>query len=350
MRGNDLYSQEARNRRVTAALFAGFFLLLLSLGLGLDLYLYGSVERVGFPLATTIALSFAALDGAVSYFYGGAVVAGSLGARPPDIKNPSHRMLHNVVTEMALASGLPLPRILVMPEASPNALATGRGPGHAAIVVTEGLLERLDRQELEAVVAHEMGHIRNLDVLTMTVVGVLLGTVAILSDWALRTWRYSGLGPRRRGRSVLALVILALFIAISPVVARLIAMAVSRSREYQADAAAAEFTRDPLSLARALEKIAGDTTPLGSATRGTAHLFICDPLRRRLGHRSGRMADLLCTHPPVEKRIERLRRMACGGDQRAAAGTAPAGSPALVRASCREGAAPGTQTPLDSQA
>jgi heat shock protein HtpX len=315
---NDFYSQQRRNRRVTALLMAGFFVLVALLALAVDLYTFGSFKSLGFPLATVLALSFASINGALAYYQGGAIVMKALGARPLAYKNARHRQLHNIVTEMALASGLPMPRVFVMDDPSPNAFATGRGPRRASIVVTEGLLEALSREELQAVVAHEMGHIRNLDILTMTVVSVLVGTVAILSDWAVRTWRYGGMKGRRRGKGLglLVLIVIALFIIISPLVSRIIAMAVSRSREYLADASSAEFTRNPSALASALEKISGASTPLRAATRGTAHLFISDPMKRPLNERDGRLADLLSTHPPIESRVERLRKMAYIGERR----------------------------------
>ncbi len=331
---NDFYSQERRNRRVTALLMAGFFVILALLGLAVDLYTFGSFEAFGFPLATFLALSFATINGALAYYHGSAIVMRSLGAKHLSYKNARHRQLHNIVVEMALASGLPMPRIYVMDDPSPNAFATGRGPRHAAIVVTEGLLETLNREELQAVVAHEMGHIRNLDILTMTVVSVLLGTVAILSDWAIRTWRYGGMKGRRRGKGLgaLLIIIIALFVIISPLVSRLIAMAVSRSREYMADASSAEFTRNPGALAQALEKISRADTPLGAATRGTAHLFIINPLGRALNEKEGRIADLLSTHPPIEKRIERLRKMAYIGERGEARGENVNPAPRLARA------------------
>ncbi len=325
---NDFYSQERRNRRVTALLMTGFFIFTAMVGLAVDLYSFGSIRAFGFPLATVLALSFAVFNGALAYYKGGAILMKALGARPLAYKNAGHRRLHNVVTEMALASGLPMPRVFVMDDPSPNAFATGRGPRRAAIVVTEGLLDTLSREELQAVVAHEMGHIKNLDVLTMTVVSVLVGTVAILSDWAVRTWRYGGMRGRRRGRGLgmLALIVIALFIIVSPLVSRIIAMTVSRSREYLADASSAEFTRNPGALAAALEKISSAPAPLRAATRGTAHLFIADPMKRPLSEKDGRLADLLSTHPPIESRIERLRKMAyiSGGRDLKSAGVSPA--------------------------
>ncbi len=309
---NDFYSQKRRNRNVTVLLMAAFFALLILLGLAVDLYSYGSIEAFGFPVATTASLALASINSAGAYFYGDAILMKSLRAVPLDIENPSHRKLHNIVTEMALASGLPMPRIFIIPDPSPNAFATGRNARKASIVVTEGLLNIMNREELQGVIGHEMGHIKNLDILTMTVVAVLVGTVAILSDWAIRTWRYGGMRGRRRGKGLgaIVIIIIALFIIISPLVSRIIAMAVSRGREYQADASSAEFTRNPLALASALEKIGQATSPLKTAHRGTAHLFICDPMKRRLNEKKGGLANLLSTHPPLESRVRRLRKMA----------------------------------------
>ena len=172
----------------------------------------------------------------------------------------------------------------------------------------------MNREELQAVVAHEMGHIKSFDILTMTVVTVLVGTVSILSDWAVRTWRYGGIRPRRSmkdrgGIHPLILFLIGFFVLLSPLFSRIIAMSVSRNREYQADASAAEFTRNPLALASALKKIAAHTSPLKKARRATAHLFISDPLRRRLDDKEGFVADVFSTHPPIEERIRRLEAM-----------------------------------------
>jgi len=310
---DDLYSQQRRNRRRTAFFMLVFFLFVAAVGFCVDIYTYGGLAGLGFPVATTVAASFAVFNGIVSYYYGSSLVLFSTGARELSLENSSHRRLHNVVTEMALASGLPMPRVHVLADPSPNAFATGRGPETASIVVTQGLLDVMNREELQAVVAHEMGHIKSSDVLLMTVVSVLVGMVSMLSDWAVRTWRYGGVRPRSRSRArtnPFLLLVIALFVLVSPLVSRIIAMAVSRQREYQADVSAAWFTRNPLALASALEKIASAASPLRSARRGTAHLFICDPLKRRTGEKEGLFADVLSTHPPVGRRIEKLRKMA----------------------------------------
>ena len=215
---------------------------------------------------------------------------------------------------MALASGLPMPKVYVIPDPAPNAFATGRDPQHAVIGVTEGLLQTMNREELQAVIAHEMGHVKNQDILLMTVVTVLVGTIVLLSDWALRVWRFGGMRPRRdsksKGQNPLILLLIVLLVLLAPLLSRIIAMMVSRQREYLADTSSAEFTRNPAALASALEKIGKASSPVMTAHKGTAHLFISDPLHRELDNKEGLVADVLSTHPPIEKRIERLKRMA----------------------------------------
>lgn len=292
-----------------------FFVFVVMLGFAVDVYTYGNIDFNRVPVATLFAASFAGVNGIVSYYFGDSVVLRSLGATSLTFEDQTHKKLHNVVTEMALASGLPMPKVYIIPDPAPNAFATGRNPENSSVVVTQGLLDTMTREELQAVVAHEMGHIKSCDILTMTVVAVLVGTVSLLSDWAVRTWRYGGIRPRRNlkdrnGIHPLALLVIALFVLLSPLASRIIAMAVSRSREYQADASAAEFTRNPLSLATALEKINASTSPLRTARKGTAHFFISDPLKRKLDNSEGFLADVLSTHPPIEKRIELLKRMA----------------------------------------
>lgn len=310
----DIYSLQRRNRKITIALMICFILLVGLLGYAIDLYSFGTFGMTGLPVATIIALSLAGINGFTSYFYGDKIVLSSLHATPLVFENPSHKRLHNVVTEMALASGLPLPKIYVINDPAPNAFATGRNPENATVGVTQGLLDTMNREELQAVIAHEMGHIKNYDILTMTVVTVLLGTVTLLSDWAVRTWRYGGIrtkkGSRSKGLHPIILILIILLVMISPLISRIIAMAVSRQREYQADASSAEFTRNPLALASALEKIAQSRSPMRAAHRATAHLFISDPLQRRLDDKEGLFADIFSTHPPLQGRIDRLRKMA----------------------------------------
>lgn len=307
----DFYARQSRNRRQTALLIAGFVLLFTLFGSTLDTAYYGYLSGgAPFPIITAIALTVSLGVSAIAYQCGGSLVLRSLLAEPLRADNSEHRELHNIVTEIALAAGLPRPRVLVIPDPSPNALAIGRDPSHAAIAVTEGALALLNREETQGVVAHEMAHIGNRDTLVMTVVAVLLGGVVMLADWARRNWYFA---RRRRGSGqvLFGLVVLTL-IAVSPLLSRLIAMAVSRQREYLADATAVEFTRNPYGLAAALAKIDASQSPLRAATRGTAHLFIVNPLKRRGEEGEGRWADLFSSHPPIAHRIAILRGMTSG--------------------------------------
>lgn len=263
-----------------------------------------------FPVATVFALGFAAFTTLTAYYGGPDIILSSLGAEKLNLQLPEHRELQNVVTEMALASGSTMPRVYVIFDPAPNALATGTNEKNAAICVTSGLLTLLDREETQGVVAHELSHIRNEDILLMTLVSILLGGIAILSDWGRRGF-YSARTGRRLGRkNPLLFIPLLILIALSPLIAQLLAMAVSRQREYLADATAAQYTRNARGLARALEKIRDAAMPFHKASRGTAHLFIINPLRRRLEDRESALADLLTSHPPIDHRIALLYRMA----------------------------------------
>jgi heat shock protein HtpX len=244
-----------------------------------------------------------------AYGFGANLILASVGAEGLDVKIPEHRELHNVVTEMALASGCPMPKVHVVFDPAPNAFATGRDEKSAAICVTTGLLAMLNREETQGVVAHEMAHIKNRDIRVMMLVSVLLGGVALLSDWAQRSFFHSRHGRRGDGNVFIVIPAL-LLILLSPLISRLLAMAVSRQREYLADATAVEFTRNPLGLASALEKIRDADIPFQKASRGTAHLFIASPFRRRVNERDGKLADLLSTHPPINRRILLLNQMA----------------------------------------
>lgn len=305
----DFYSRQTLNRRRTEVIVAGFLLFFSALGLGIDALWAGFLDPGGepFPVVTAIALGVALAMSCGAYFRGAELVMASLHARPLNLEDPEHQQLYNIVTEIALGSGLPQPRIYVIPDQTPNALSAGRDPQHAIVAVTQGLLNLCDREETQGVIAHELAHIGNRDTLTMTLVGVLFGGAVMLADWARRAL-YFGSG-RRRSNPLLVLLVVVL-IAVTPLLARLLAMAVSRQREYLADATAAQFTRDPLGLARALEKIGAATSPLQAATRGTAPFFISNPWPRRVDERDGWLADLLSTHPPLTQRIAILRAMA----------------------------------------
>lgn len=304
----DFFARQRFNRRRSALLITVFALLLGALGLGIDVTWLG-IEHDGIPLplATAVALAVAAGMGLLGYFRGAQLVMGSLCAEPINLQDPEHRQLSNIVNEMALACGLPKPQIVVIADSAPNALAAGRDPAHAVIGVTQGLLQLLDREETQGVIAHEVAHIGNRDTLTMTLVGVLFGSVLMLADWARRTLSVSSEG--RRGSIVLFAVVLVM-VVLTPILSRLLAMAVSRQREYLADATAARLTRNPLGLARALERIGGQKSPLRAATRGTAHLFFSNPWPRTVDEREGRWSDLFSTHPPISRRVAILKAMA----------------------------------------
>jgi heat shock protein HtpX len=287
-----------------------FLLFFFLVGFSID-YLYLDAFTAGgpsLPIATLIALGSSATMAYTGYRQGSKLILTSVGAEQLDIQIPEHRELHNVVTEMALASGCRMPKVYVTYDPAPNAIATGRDQESAAICVTTGLLTLLGREETQGVVAHEMAHIKNNDTLVMLLITLLLGGMVLLSDWAQRSI-FGARSLRRPSCQALLALPMLLLIVISPLVSRLLAMAVSRQREYLADAAAVEFTRNPRGLVMALEKIRDAGMPFQKATRGTAHLFFINPLRRRIDSSDGRLADLLSSHPPINRRILLLYQM-----------------------------------------
>ena len=308
----DFVARQAHNQRWSAALVAVFILFFLFVGLTIDYLYFDAFTPAGpaLPLATIFSLGLATVTTLTAYYGGSDIILSSLGAEKLNLRIPEHRELHNIVTEMALASGSAMPRLYVIFDPAPNALATGTNEKNAAICVTTGLLTLLDREETQGVVAHEISHIRNEDVLLMTLVSVLLGGIAILADWGRRGFYSSRTGRQVSRKNPLVFIPLLLLIALSPLIARLLAMAVSRQREYLADATAAEYTRNPGGLAQALEKIRDAAMPFHKATRGTAHLFFVNPLRRRVDDSDSKLADLLASHPPIAHRIQLLYQMA----------------------------------------
>jgi heat shock protein HtpX len=318
----NIYEQQAHNKLLTVVVLALFILFVGFLGFGFDLFLLGyGFEAEGnrglpLPIGTIVALGIGAAAAFRSAYNGDAAVLGSATAAPILDGNPKYRQLVNVVEEMSIASGIPQPKVYLIPDPDPNAFATGRDPNHASLAVTEGLVEKLSRDELQAVVAHEMGHIRNYDIRLMTVVASLIGAVMLLTEFGTRIFQFGGgrSGRRSSRRSGGGIAFLFVFwiiaLILAPVVSRCLAMAVSRQREYLADAAGAELTRNPLALASALEKIDAADDPTRSIKKGTAHLCIADPLGREANEREGFLANLLSTHPPIEKRITLLKAMA----------------------------------------
>ncbi|WP_291990466.1 M48 family metallopeptidase [Luteitalea sp.] len=259
-----------------------------------------------------IAAGISLLLSIISYYGGDRMILAVSHARP--IQHDDDPELFNVVEEMAIAAGAPMPGVYVIDDSAPNAFATGRDPRHAAITVTSGLRTKLTRDELQGVVAHEMSHIGNYDIRLMLLMAVLIGTVVMLSDFLWQTLFWSSVtGGRRRSRDesggnpiALVLVVFAVLLGIlAPLLARIIQLAVSREREYLADASAVELTRYPEGLASALRKIDGDPEVLESANRGTAHLFIANPIKK-FEERAG---SVFASHPPIGERIRRLESL-----------------------------------------
>ena len=318
----DLFQQQASNRRRTWLVMAVFVAFLFLLGYGFDL----AYLRTRVPVAALVALAGGAIGAYAGYRSGDKAVLASASAVPlsrllDQSISASDRLKYtqfqNVVEEMAIAAGLPMPQLFVIPDPDPNAFATGRDPEHASVAVTNGLLDALSREELQGVVAHEMSHVRNFDIRLMTVVAALVGAVVLLSDF-IRRWMFwgggkRGGGSRDKGGGLLGAVLMVVWviaIILAPIVGQLLSMMVSRRREYLADASAAELTRNPLALASALQRIEFAVEPTKSIKRGTANLCIADPLGRKIDSREGTLADLFASHPPMVKRIGALREMA----------------------------------------
>ncbi len=318
----NIIEQQAVNRRNTIDVMVMFTMFVGFLGCGLDLFIFGfhTGEEGGtafpLPIATVCAIAFGGVSAWWGLQAGAAAVLGSCDAEPLTPGDPSYRPLENIVEEMSIASGLPKPKIYIIPDPDPNAFATGKDPEHASIAVTQGLLDTLSREELQGVIAHEMSHIRNYDTRMMTVVAALIGAVMLIADVGLRSSRFTagrGSSSGRRGGGGGGVVLFVLWLValiLAPLLSRILAMAVSRQREFLADASGAELTRNPSALATALRKISDADAPTRSIKKGTAHLCIEDPLGREVNNREGFFANLLATHPPIEQRIAILRGMA----------------------------------------
>lgn len=328
----NLFAQQQANRRRSVWLVVGFILFFAWVGFGGDIAFFLMTQDAGpgsyhhvVPFIGIITTLAAAGICWYSWRHGPDRVLWSTGAwELIEPATPEQKQLVNVVEEMAIASGLPRPKIWIVPDSDPNAFATGRDTLTASVAVTEGLLNKLSRDELQAVVAHEMAHIRNLDVRLMTLLAGMVGAIALMSDGMGRMVRGGvrvrgggmSSGGRRgsgRGGNPLAIIILVLWLltlVIAPIVSRLLAMAVSRKREYLADATGAQFTRNPMALATALEKLAGAAEATKAITRGAAHLCIVDPAPSALSTKEGFLADVLVSHPPILQRVIRLKGMA----------------------------------------
>ena len=301
------YREIDRNRRNSWFLIGVVALVLAALGAAI-----GYATGFGWG-GVVVALVVATVMSIGSYFAGDQLVLLSSGAHEVQVANPpdEYKQLVNVVTEMTIAGGLPMPKVYVINDTAPNAFATGRDPKHASMAVTSGLLQKMDREQLQGVIAHEMSHIGNFDIRFALLVGVLVGSIALLADWFLR-FSFWGGGRRNSDRgggggagAILFVVALVLAI-IAPLIGRLVQLAVSRRREALADVSAVELTRNPLGLARALRTISEDKEVLEVANRATQHLYIVNPIKS-FEERSKSMWD---THPPLGERIAVLRNLA----------------------------------------
>ena len=293
-----MYEQISRNLWRSRILILCFILIISYLGL-----LFGQLSGFGW-FGFVVALLIAVATCWFSYYYSDEVALSVSRARP--LQKADNPYLYNLVEGLALAAGIKAPRAYLIDDTAPNAFATGRDPEHAAIAVTTGLLEKLDRTELEGVIAHEMSHIKNYDIRISTLAVVLVGMAALLSDWMLRSLWYGRGRSRNRNEGGGVLMILGLLLMVlAPLVAQLLQLAISRKREFLADASGALLTRYPEGLASALEKLAADTEPLEVANKATAHLYIINPLKEH----GGVINNLFSTHPPLEARIKALRAM-----------------------------------------
>lgn len=300
-----IYSEISSNKRKTALLITFFLALIIALGYVFSLY-------ANEPLLLPFAVGLSVLMSFFSYFYSDKIVLKMSHAK--EIKRSDDEELYRSVENLSIAAGLPTPKIYLIEDTAPNAFATGRDPKHAVVAITTGLRQKLTKSELEGVMAHELSHIGNYDIRLTTIIVVLVGIVTLLADWMLRM---SFFGRRRSnsnegGQVGAILAILGVVMALlSPIAATLIQLAVSRRREYLADASGALLTRYPEGLASALKKIAEDQEPLEVANKATAHLYIVNPLKEHVTNKDsiGWFANLFQTHPPIQERIERLEKM-----------------------------------------
>lgn len=302
-----LYLHKDSNIRKTWLLITAFLLLIIGFGWFMSYWFQN-------PGILYIAVFFSMFMSIGSYWWSDKLVLALTHAK--QIRKDDAPELYRIVENLAITAGLPMPRVYIVDEAAPNAFATGRNPAHAVVAVTMGLLNRLERAELEGVLAHELSHIGNRDMLVSTVVVVLAGIIVMAADLMMRNLLWGGLGGSRRNSrdhggqlGAIMMVIGIAFLVVAPILAQIVKLAISRKREFLADASGALLTRYPEGLARALEKISSDPTPLRSANNATAHLYFENPFKgdRRHGEGVSWFAKLFMTHPPVEERVKALR-------------------------------------------
>jgi heat shock protein HtpX len=299
-----LYTHRDSNIRKTWLLFVAFLVIVIGIG-------WVFAQAYGNSVILYIAVGFSVLMNIAGYWWSDKIVLRMARAVPITRENAAYRELFNIVENLVITAGLPMPRLYLIRETQPNAFATGRDPKHGVVAVTEGLLERLDRSELEGVIAHELSHIGNRDMLLSTAVVVLVGFIAILSDLFMRSLFFRGMfGGRRdsRGSGGGIMLLVGVFVSIvAPLAAMLMQLAISRKREFLADASGALLTRYPEGLASALQKISADSHPMRVANNTTAHLWLDSPFKGR--EKLSGFRKLFMTHPSVEKRVEALRGM-----------------------------------------
>jgi heat shock protein HtpX len=301
-----VYEQIASNKRKTAILFVLAILLLGGVGYALGLLTNSGLAGLVIALVIAVAMSVG------SYLYGDRIVLAS--TRAKEVTRGDAPRLHNLIEGLAIAAGTPKPRVWIVPEGAPNAFATGRDPEHSHVAVTQGLLDTMNRVELEGVIGHEMAHIQDRDILVGTVVATLVGAAVLLSEFFMRMWWWGGFRGRRgndSGGGAASAVIFAvgfLLMILAPIFGQLIRLAVSRNREFLADAQGAMLTRYPPGLISALQKLRSAPTAMRSANNATAHLWLNQPSRLE-GERLGTLEKLFSTHPPLEERIRRLEEM-----------------------------------------
>jgi len=295
-----MYEQIASNKRKSFLLVFCFIAFIFLLA-----WLFEQLAGMG-TSGLVLALIIASVSAFASYYASDKIVLAISRARPVTKEEFPH--LYNVVEGLAIAAGIPAPRCYVIEDTAPNAFATGRNPKNSVICVTTGLLEKMNRVELEGVISHEMSHIKNYDVLVQTLTVVMVGVIALMSDWILRSFLWGGRrrGGRDKGGAGAILIVVGLVLAVlSPIISQLIRLAISRKREFLADASGAMITRYPPGLASALRKLDADTEPLEAANKATAHLYIVNPLKDI----KGKVNRLFSTHPPIEERIAALEKM-----------------------------------------
>jgi heat shock protein HtpX len=305
---SSFYGQISANKRNSFLLAAFVVGLLALLGFTIGYAIVGS--PAGGLGALGLALGIGSITGIATYFSGDKLVLTVSGAKPVD--DASAPQLLNVVREMAVAANVPMPAVYIIDDTAPNAFATGRDPAHASVAITTGLLQKLDREELQGVIGHELSHVRNLDIRFSLIVGVMVGAIAILADFFLRFTFWGGMSGRRSNRDsggngiqAVILVVAIVLAILAPIISRFIQLAVSRQREYLADASSVELTRNPYGLERALAKIGADQEVLEVANRGTQHMYFTNPIKKFDARSSARMD----TPPPIHDRINRLREL-----------------------------------------